>query len=72
MPMRFRIIDLSTGRIDHAPPMLTAVSPEAAAQQHFGFEVARSGHRNDLVARVYWESPGHPVNMIRLYRRAIS
>lgn len=68
MPMRFRIIDLSTGRIDHAPPVLTAATPEDAARQHFGFDVARSGERKDLVARVYWEAPGHPVNMVRLYR----
>lgn len=69
MGFSFRVVNLTTGMIEAEKVIEGAASPEAAAHQVLGFEVARSGARDDLVARVYWQSLGQPVNMVRLYRK---
>jgi hypothetical protein len=66
---QFRIVDVSGATISPSSPILKALSPEAAAREHFGFEVVRSGHRKDLVARVYWQLSNQPMSMVRMYRK---
>ena len=70
MALNYRVVDVRTDVID--PQEITvegARSPEDAARQALGIDVVRSGHRRDLVARVYWQSVGQPVTMVRLYGR---
>jgi hypothetical protein len=70
MANTYRVVDLRTNII--APTettVTTARSPEDAVRQVLGLEVVRSGHRKDLVARVYWQPVGQPVTMVRLYGR---
>ena len=69
--MIFQVIDLRPETI--VPPVeVEAASPEAAAREVLGLDVVyRSGHRRDLVARVYWQSVGGKT-MVRLYRQALA
>lgn len=70
MAISYRVVDVRTDVID--PKEITiegARSPEDAVRQALGVEVVRSGHRKDLVARVYWQPIGQPVTMVRLYGR---
>lgn len=69
----YRIIDLRSDIIDAGGLVVDGVaSPEDAARQALGIEVTRTGPRVDLVARVYWQPIGRPMNMVRLYRKAMS
>jgi len=66
--MIFQVIDLrgaTTGEV-----AVEAGSPEDAARKVLGMPVYRSGHRRDLVARVYWTKAGSK-NMVRLYSKPI-
>ena len=70
MVVQFRIVDLRSG--NENPSELTipkAKSPESAALQAIGEELVRSGHRDDLRAKVYFQQDGQPTTMVRLYRR---
>ncbi len=70
MALKYRVVDVRTDVIDPQEISIDgARSPEDAARQALGMDVVRSGHRRDLVARVYWQSLGQPVTMVRLYRR---
>lgn len=70
MVLAYRVVDLTTVVIDPVDTIIEGVSsPEDAARQVMGIDVVRSGVRKDLVARVYWQALGHPVTMVRLYRR---
>lgn len=70
MANTYRVVDL---RADVVDPMEfninDARSAEDAARQVLGEDVVRSGQRKDLLARVYWQTTGQPVTMVRLYRR---
>jgi len=70
MPEHSSVLDLSKGSTDHPEQTIQAKSPEAAASQVLGMDVVRSGAKRDLMARVYWQVSGRPLNMVRLYRRA--
>lgn len=73
MAVTYRVIDVRGDVIDPKEATIAgARSPEDAARTALGLEVVRSGQRQDLVARVYWQSPGQPMNMVRLYRRGPS
>lgn len=64
----YQVIDLRNGTIDPEPRTVTAKSPEKAGEDVLGMHLVRSGARKDLVARVYWQNPGQPKNMVRLYK----
>lgn len=72
MPTQYRIIDLATGAVDPQELIVQANSPERAVLVALGVEVVRSGSRRDLRARVYFQHPGQPVSMVRLYSKAQS
>lgn len=67
--LHYRVIDLTNTAIDDKEHVIPARSPEAAAKDLLGIEVVRSGSRQNLVARAYWQNPNQPVSMVRLYRR---
>lgn len=67
MSEHYRVLDLSA--TEQPEQTVQARSPEAAASQVLGMEVVRSGAKRDLMARVYWQVAGRPLNMVRLYRR---
>lgn len=70
MAITYRVVDVRSDVIDPTEIIITnARSPEDAARQALDLDVVRSGRRKDLVARVYWQSLGQPMNMVRLYRR---
>lgn len=70
MPIQYRIIDLATSVIDPRELVVQASSPERAVLEALGVEVVRSGSKPDLRARVYFQHPGQPVSMVRLYSKA--
>ena len=65
----YRVIDLQTETIDPEPRTVEAQSPEKAAELVLGLELVRSGSRRDLRARVYFQHPGRPLTMVRLYTK---
>lgn len=67
--LEYRVIDLRDQSIDSQEHFVPAKSPEAAARGLLGIDVVRSGPRQNLVARAYWQYPDQPVSMVRLYRR---
>lgn len=72
MTLTYRVVDVRDPAADALDLLVEGVnSPEEAVRQSLGVDVVRSGARKDLVARVYWQSLGQPVNMVRLYSRAI-
>lgn len=73
MALSYRVIDLRAEVIDASGHVVDGVnSPEAAAREVLQMDVVRSGARKDLVARVYWQTMGSPMNMVRLYRKVES
>ena len=66
----YRVIDLQTETIDPEPQTVSASSPEKAAELALGLELVRSGSKQDLRARVYFQNPDQPVSMVRLYTKA--
>ena len=67
MAITYRVVDVRSDVIDPTETIIIgARSPEDAVQQALALDVVRSGQRKDLVARVYWQSPGQPLNMVRL------
>lgn len=71
MAKAYRVVATTTGVLDAADIIIEgAKSPEEAARKALGIDVIRGGQSRDLVARVYWELPGQPMNMARLYRKA--
>lgn len=70
MNVQYRIVDMRMGP-DGSEEILIAKarSPEDAALQAVGEKLVRSGHRNDLRVRVYFQEAGQPTTMVRLYRR---
>ncbi len=62
----FRVIDVRSNVIE-AEQKVVGSSPEDAARQALGIDVFRSGPRQHLVARVYWQGFSGPPNMVRLY-----
>ena len=73
MAITYRVVDVRSDVIDPSDIIIVgARSPEDAVQQALALDVVRSGQRKDLVARVYWQSPGQPLNMVRLYRRVMA
>lgn len=70
MQETYRVINLQTAMIDSESRMIEGKSPEHAAEQVLGFPLARSGSKENLVARAYWQNtPVDTMNMVRLYRR---
>jgi len=69
MTSYFRVVDLQTEIIDTEPRIVKAASAEKAAELALGAQLVRSGVRKNLRARVYFQTPGQPVTMVRLYAR---
>jgi hypothetical protein len=67
----FRVVDVRS-EIAGLSSVVEAATPEAAAIKALGVDVIRSGRTKDLVAKVYWQLPGHTANMVRLYQRSSS
>lgn len=66
--MQYRVVDLRTEVANEFDILIDGVSsPEEACRQALGIQVMRSGHRKNLVARVYFQVMGQPVTMVRLY-----
>ena len=63
----YRVIDLRTTSIASGETIVAARSPEDAARQALGVDLVRSGRRLDIKARVYFQLPGQPISMVRLY-----
>ena len=70
MPTQYRVIDLSSPAIVPDERIVQSTSPERAVMEALGVEVVRSGSKRDLRARVYFQHPGQPVSMVRLYSKA--
>lgn len=71
MAIIYRVVDMRTPTTEPAEITIEgARSPEDAARQALGIDVMRSGPRKDIAARVYWQPPGQPMTMVRLYGRA--
>ena len=71
MALSYRVVDLRNGTVDPSEIIIEgARSPEDAVRQALDLQVVRSGRREDLVARVYWQPLGQPMNMVRLYSRS--
>lgn len=68
--VEYRIIDLQVEAINPDEIVVCASSPERAVREALGIEVVRSGSRRDLRARVYFQHPGQPLSMVRLYTKA--
>jgi hypothetical protein len=66
---KFQVVDLRGAEVRAAVDVERATSPECAARHVPGIEVFRSGHRQDLMARVYWRQAGGTRFMLRLYRK---
>ena len=66
--LEFHVIDLSVGT-DPQPINVSAANPEEAARKALGEELVRSGAKRALRAKVYYQRPGEPRNMVRLYNR---
>lgn len=72
MAISYRVVDLRSPDTEGIDIIIdNARSPEDAVRHALGLDVVRSGAKRDLVARVYWQTLGQPVNMVRLYSRAI-
>ncbi len=66
----FRVIDLRSDIIEMEQKVIGS-SPEDAARKALGIDVFRSGHKQHLVARVYWQGLSGPPNMVRLYSSTV-
>jgi hypothetical protein len=69
MPLEYRVIDLSSPTIDPGERIVRSTSPERAVMDALGVQVVRSGSKQDIRARVYFQHPGQPVSMVRLYSK---
>lgn len=70
MAIQFRVVDLRAGQDAPAEVIIdSARSPEEAARLATGEALVRSGRRNDLRVRVYFQQEGQPTTMVRLYQR---
>lgn len=70
MANTYRVLDMRASVSDATEITIeSARSPEEAVRQALDTDVVRSGHRRDIVARVYWQPQGQPITMVRLYRR---
>jgi hypothetical protein len=71
MATDYRVVDLRQDPAATDGVAIGASSPEAAALRVLGIELVRSGARNELAAKVYWQIDDHPVNMVRLYHKIV-
>jgi hypothetical protein len=71
MPLSYRVIDLASPAPEPPEHLVSANSPEDAAEKVLGIRLFRSGSKQDLRARVYFQRPGMPISMVRLYSKAI-
>jgi hypothetical protein len=74
MAKSFRVVDLREKVASDAESIMVhaAASPEAAARAALGEELVRSGSKRHMVAKVYWQTEGQPMTMVRLYARVTS
>lgn len=66
----YTVVDLRPNDVGIAPEVVTdAHSPEDAATRALGLDLVRSGRMADLQAKVYFQYPDKPLNLVRLYAR---
>ena len=71
MTRTYRVVDLRTGIAVPSEIIVEGEnSPERAAKKALGLDLVRSGSKRDLTARVYWQVPDQPLNMVRLYTKS--
>lgn len=69
----YRVVDLAPADGVDAEHMVTGVTtPEEAGRQALGLELYRSGRKDTLRAKVYFEVRGGAISMVRLYTQAIN
>lgn len=67
MSKSFKVVDLGNENAEH---LVSAQTPEEAAQSAIGVPLTRSGTAKNLRAKVYWQtSPQQPLLVVRLYER---
>jgi hypothetical protein len=65
----YRVLDLRSGPpVEHE--ISDAISPEHAGSLALNASLVRSGRTSDLMAKVYYQFPGQPQSMVRLYQAA--
>ena len=68
----YRVVDCRNNIVDPEELIIdSAASPEDAALKAIGEVLVRSGRRDDLRVRVYFQRPGQVMSMVRLYAKAI-
>lgn len=65
----FRVIDLKLAPNNPAEFVVQAITPERAAKAALGVDLVRSGAKQNLRARVYFQHPGQSLSMVRLYTK---
>lgn len=69
MATHFRVVELvDEAGLGREALVQRARSPEDAAKLALGEVLVRSGRRQDLRAKVYFQYPDQPMSMVRLYR----
>ncbi|HTN60900.1 MAG TPA: hypothetical protein VL147_05030 [Devosia sp.] len=71
MAREFRVVDCRANDVDPVDTIISAQTPEEAARLALGEYLERSGQKRDLRARVYFQTEGQPLTMVRLYSKAI-
>lgn len=66
---QYRVVD-ARGNTIAADHVVMAQTPEEAGRTALGVDLVRSGRLVDLVARIYWQTPGNPQSMVRLYSKS--
>ena len=70
MVTSYTVVDLRPNNAGVAAEIVTdAHSPEDAATRALGLDLVRSGRQADLQAKVYFQYPDKPLNVVRLYAR---
>lgn len=68
----YRVVDCRSNVVDPQEVLIdSAASPEDAARKAIGELLVRSGRRTELRVRVYFQHPGQPISMVRLYAKAL-
>lgn len=71
MARQYRVVDCRPHTDNPDGTLVTAATPESAALMVLKEELSRGGRPADLRARVYSQSQGGPLTMVRLYSRSV-
>jgi hypothetical protein len=66
----FKVVDLNSDAAGRDPQVVEgAINAEEAARKALGADLVRSGSKQNLRARVYYQKPGAAMTMVRLYTK---